>query len=238
MCGRYRIKDTDLLTAFLRETFGIPAWVKDRNAPRYNIAPSLEVPVIIMDEEGDVMPIPTMMKWGFVPFWQKPEIKKIEPNARSEGITEKPTFRDAVQKRRLLVPADGFYEWERRSEREKYPFDIHLKGNRPFVMAGIYEKATQLRPASFALLTTRPNELMASIHDRMPVILETEQAKRWLQRGPITSDEVAQLSSPRRSDDMEAIPISGLVNNAANDLAEVLEPVSPPPPKQIQGELF
>lgn len=236
MCGRYRIKDPERLKQFLREAYGID-W--DENpSPRYNIAPSLEVPVIVMDDEGDVLPIPSTMKWGFAPYWQAAENRKIEPNARAESVVEKPTFREAVQRRRLLVPADGFYEWERRSDREKYPFDIHLQGDRPFLMAGIYEQATQLRPASFALLTTRPNELMAKIHDRMPVILEGEQARRWLRRGPITAEEMARLSAPRRADDMAAVPISTLVNNAANDLPEVLEPVSPPPPKQVQDELF
>jgi putative SOS response-associated peptidase YedK len=105
-------------------------------------------------------------------------------------------------------------------------------------MAGIYEKATQLRPASFALLTTRANELMSSIHDRMPVILEPERARRWLNRGPLTAEEVAGLCTPLRADVMEAVPISGLVNDAANDMPEVLEPANPPPPKHVQAELF
>src|ERR1043165_4331234 len=130
MCGRYRIKDIARLKEFLRETFGMDWDAHGR--PRYNIAPSLEVPVIVMDDDVDVQPIPAQMKWGFAPSWQDADNKRIEPNARSEGIVEKPTFREAVQRRRLLVPADGFYEWERRSEREKYPFDIHLKGGRPF----------------------------------------------------------------------------------------------------------
>ena len=236
MCGRYRIKDTDLLTDHLRRTFGIPDWVK--GPARYNIAPSLECPVIIMDDEGDVQPIPSIMRWGFMPFWQKPDDKKIEVNARSEGISAKPKFRDAVKKRRCLVPADGFYEWRRDTPRISYPFDFHFKGNRPFVMAGIYERATEGRPANFALLTTGPNELMAPIHHRMPVILGVEKAKRWLTPGPVTDAEIDELATPYPAQEMEAVPISTLVNSPKNDLPEILEPVMPPPPKQSQGELF
>lgn len=236
MCGRYRIKDTDVLTAHLRLTFGIPDWVK--GPARYNIAPSLDCPVLIMDEESDVPPIPYMMRWGFMPFWQKPEDKKFEVNARSEGITTKPKFREAVKKRRCLVPADGFYEWRRDTPKVSYPFDFHLRGDRPFVMAGIYEKATQLRPATFCLLTTGPNAVMAPIHDRMPVILEPEKAKRWLTRERLTEAEQENLTAPYAGSDMEAVPISTLVNSPKNDAPEVLERVMAPPPKQTQAELF
>ncbi len=141
------------------------------------------------------------------------------------------------------MPVDGFYEWLRLDEKTKYPFDIHLTGNRPFVIPGIYEKATEIRPATFAVLTTRPNEMMSKIHNRMPAILDVEEAKRWLRPGSIDPALVAELTAPHGSNDMEAIPISSLVNSPRNDVPEVLEqvaftPPSPPPPKQIQGELF
>ena len=242
MCGRYRIKDTDVLTEHLRRTFGIPDWVKDRNAPRYNIAPSQDCPVIIMDDEGDVLPIPMMMRWGFIPFWETSDKPKMAPiNAQSEKVATTGMFKQSLQKRRCLVPADGFYEWLRLDEKTKYPFDIHLKGGRPFLMAGIYEKATATRPATFAVLTTRPNELMQKIHDRMPAILDEEESKAWLRRGEITSEQVAQLTSPHPAEDMEATPISSLVNSPKNDVPDVLTPVAPPPPptpRQVQGELF
>jgi putative SOS response-associated peptidase YedK len=241
MCGRYRIKETDELTAHLRATFGIPDWVPDR--PRYNIAPSQDCPVIIMDDEGDII-VPASMRWGYVPFWEKSEKPKLAPiNAQSESVATNGMFRQSVQKRRCLVPADGFYEWLRFDEKTKVPFDIHLKGGRSFFMAGLYEKATETRPATFAILTTRPNELMAKIHTRMPAILDDDEAKRWIQRGAITPDQVAEFTAPHPAEEMEAIPISALVNSPKNDLPEVLAPVAftpppKPPPKPVQGELF
>lgn len=241
MCGRYRLKDTDRLTEYLRNTLGIPAWVKDRNDPRYNIAPSQDCPVIIMDDEGDVMPIPTFMRWGLVPFWETSDKPKMAPiNAQAEKVASNAMFRQSVQKRRCLVPADGFYEWKRFDERTKFPFDIHLKGSRPFVMAGIYEKATETRPATFAVLTTAPNELMQTIHDRMPAILDDEEAKAWLRFGPVTAEEIAALTKPHETEDMEAIAISQLVNSPRNDVPEILTPVTYTPPSKppVQGELF
>lgn len=240
MCGRYRIKDTDRLTAYLRSTHNIPDWVKNEYA-RFNIAPGQDCPVIIMDDEGDVLPIPTMMRWGFVPYWYKPDSPaRPQTNARSEGAMDSAMFREALKRRRCLIPADGFYEWKRFDEKTKQPFDIHLKGDRPFVMAGIYERATGDRPATFAVLTTGPNEMMAKIHDRMPVILDDQEAKTWLKPHAVSAHEMAAFATPHPTEDMEAVPISALVNNAKNDGPEILEPVSyaPPPPKPVQGELF
>lgn len=241
MCGRYRIKDTDELTRHLRDTFGIPDWVQP--TPRYNVAPSQQCPVIIMDDEGDIV-VPAVMRWGFVPFWEKSEQPKLAPiNAQAESVATSGMFRQSVQRRRCLVPADGFYEWLRLDEKTKVPFDIHLKGGRSFFMAGIYEKPAGPRPATFAILTTRPNALMEKIHRRMPVILDDDEAKRWLQRGDLTPERVAELTAPHPAEDMEATPISSLVNSPRNDRPEVLEPVAftpppPAPPKPVQGELF
>lgn len=242
MCGRYRIKETRGLAAYVRETFGGDEW-EEGLKPRYNIAPSQDCPVITLDDEGDVV-VPATMRWGFVPYWEKAEKPKVAPiNVQAERATENGMFRQAMQRRRCLVPADGFYEWLRLDEKTKVPFDIHLQGGRPFFMAGIFEQATEVRPATFAVLTTAPNELMAKIHTRMPAILDEAEAKRWLRRGEITADEVAELTAPHPASDMEAVSVSALVNNPRNDLPEVLEPVAftpppPEPPKPVQGELF
>lgn len=240
MCGRYRIKDTDQLTAHLRETFGIPEWVEELNRPRFNIAPSQDCPVVIMDDEGEAI-VPAFMRWGFVPYWEKSERPKIAPiNVQAETVATNGMFRQSLQKRRCLIPADGFYEWLRLDEQTKVPFDIHLRGSRPFFMAGIYEQAAAGRPATFAVLTTTPNELMAKIHTRMPAILDDHEAKRWLTPGGVTPENVAGFAAPHPADEMEAVSISSLVNNPRNDLPEVLEPAAftPPPPKPVQGELF
>jgi putative SOS response-associated peptidase YedK len=241
MCGRYRIKNTAGLREFLQEKYGITEWGDAHHFPRFNIAPSQDCPVIIMDDEGDVLPIPAMMRWGFVPGWEKAEKPALAPiNAQSEKVATNGMFRNAVQKRRCLVPADGFYEWLRLDEKTKYPFDIHLKGGRPFLMAGIYECATEIRPATFAVLTTGPNAIMTKIHNRMPAILDDDEARAWLKPGPLTPEQVATLTVPHGAEDMEAIPISSLVNSPKNDVPEVLAPVAftPPPAKPIQGELF
>jgi putative SOS response-associated peptidase YedK len=244
MCGRYRIKDTDHISEYLRMTHNIPNWLIDQRNSRFNIAPSQDCPVIIMDDEGDVLPIPCLMRWGFIPYWEQSDKPPKTPiNARSEGVMTTGMFKQSVQRRRCLVPADGFYEWLRCDEKTKFPFDIHLKGGRPFLMAGIYETATTTRPATFAILTTGPNEVMKKIHDRMPAILNDEKAKRWLAPGPVTAEQIAELTAPHPADEMEATPISSLVNSPRNDVPEVLTPVNfvpppPPPPKQVQGELF
>lgn len=237
MCGRYRIKDTDELTEHLRQAFGIPDWVVDRT--RYNIAPSQELPIVARDDDGKLTL--ATMRWGFVPFWEKSGKPKLAPiNAQTEKVATSAMFRQSVQKRRCLVPADGFFEWLRLDENTKVPFDIHLKSQRSFFMAGLFEKSTETRPATYAILTTRANELMARIHTRMPAILDDEEAKRWIGPGPMTSEQVAELTVPHPTEEMEATPISSLVNSPRNDGPEVLEPVAfmPPPPKPAQGELF
>jgi putative SOS response-associated peptidase YedK len=233
MCGRYRIKDTDLLTAHLRRTFGIPDWVM---APRYNIAPSQSLPVISRNVAGEAVVTP--MRWGFVPFWEKFPKPKVAPiNAQSEKVATNGLFRSALQRHRCVVPADGFYEWLRLDESTKAPFDIHLRDGRPFFMAGVFEPATESRPATYAILTTAANTLVARIHSRMPAILEETEAHRWLTPGPIAAEEVATLTEPHPAEDMAAVPVSPLVNSPRHDLPECLAPVDFVPPP-VQRELF
>jgi putative SOS response-associated peptidase YedK len=241
MCGRYRIKNTKGLSEHLRDTFGIEEGVPAQ--PRYNIAPSQDCPVIIMDDEGDVV-VPSSMRWGYVPYWEQSEKPKVAPiNAQAESVVTNGMFRQSLQRRRCLVPADGFFEWLRLDEKTKVPFDIRLKSGRSFFMAGIYENAVANRPATFAILTTRPNELMVKIHSRMPAILDDDKARRWMRRGSLTMETVAELTAPHPAEEMETTTISALVNSPRNDGPEVLEPVlfvPPPkePPRPVQGELF
>jgi putative SOS response-associated peptidase YedK len=240
MCGRYRIKETDELTRHLRDTFNIPDWVPER--PRYNIAPSQDLPVLALDEDG--RPEVATMRWGFVPEWEKADKPKLAPiNAQAEKVAANGMFRGALQKRRCLALADGFYEWLRLDEKTKIPFDIHLRGGRSFFMAGIYSAATEQRPATFAVLTTGPNDLMRTIHNRMPAILDDDEARQWITPGPLSAEQVAALTVPHAAAEMEASPISALVNSPRNDGPEILEPVAftrppPAPPKPVQTELF
>ena len=223
MCGRYHIKDTDELTRHLRDTFKIPDWVQDR---RYNIAPSQTLLLVATDEEGQPKARP--MRWGLVPYWERCEKPKMAPvNARSETAFTNGMFKQSLQKRRCLIPADGFYEWKRFDPdgKRKQAYEIHLKGERPFLFAGIYEEATGLRPATFLLFTTRPNEVMQPIHDRMPVILTGDEAKRWIEPGPLAAEQFAAFAEPYSADQMEAHPVSSLVNSPKNDVPECLAPV-------------
>jgi putative SOS response-associated peptidase YedK len=178
---------------------------------------------IANDEAGK--PIAQSMRWGLVPFWEKSEKPKIAPiNAKSEEIAAKPMFRQAVQKRRCLVPADGFFEWKKLGEDVKQPFHIGLTDGRPFYFAAIFEPGNETRPMTVALLTTRPNTLMETIHTRMPVMLNSENAKAWLEARPLPPDELSRLSAPYPADEMRAVPVSRLVNNPRNDSAELLIP--------------
>ena len=220
MCGRYTYANPYAVRELMLRELGV---VIESEAPRYNIAPFQAVPIILSEESGRL--VAQEMRWGLVPFWDKSEKPKIAPiNARSEEAFSKPMFRQAIQRRRALFPADGFFEWQKAPDGRgpKTPYYIRLAGERPFVIAGIYEDATTIRPATCALFTTVPNELMAPIHDRMPAILDTEAALRWLKPGPIGPKEFAAFCQAYPAGGMTARQISPLVNNVRNDRPEVI----------------
>lgn len=191
---------------------------------RWNIAPSQQVTVL--HAEGDRVE-GQGMRWGFVPPWDRSEKPRLAPiNARSEEAFGKPLFREAVRSRRCLVPADGFYEWQRTGETTKTPYCLGLASERPFFLAGLYADAFPgLRPPTFALLTTQPNGAVAPVHDRMPVMLEDGAADRWLRPGPLTEEDYRTLCRPIGSEDMLVWPVSTLVNNPRHETAEVCAPV-------------
>jgi putative SOS response-associated peptidase YedK len=220
MCGRYTLRDPDAVGNELR---ALQVEASERLPQRFNAAPSQALPTVAAD--GDGRPVLRQMQWGFVPYWEKAERPKLAPiNARAETALEKGMFKQALQRRRCLIPADGLYEWKR-TETYKQPFDIHLKGSRPFFFAGIYEAATELRPETFLLFTTQPNELMAAIHDRMPAILTGPKAREWLTPGPLSPEAFVGFTVPHAAADMEAVPVSSYVNNARNDGPDCLVPV-------------
>jgi putative SOS response-associated peptidase YedK len=221
MCGRYGLVDPKRMIADLVIIPGVT--FPEGLLPRYNIAPSQMNPVVATDESG--APRGAFMRWGLVPFWDKSEKPKLAPiNARSEDALDKPMFRQSVQKRRCLVLADGFYEWKRIDEKTKVPHFISLQDGEPFFIAGIYELATAVLPESYALLTTGPNELMEGIHNRMPVILNHEAGKRWLQPGSLAAEDFSLLCRPFESERMKAYPVSSIVNLPKNDVPECIVP--------------
>jgi len=218
MCGRFTI----VPMVDLRERFGLPAG--PAVAPRYNVAPGQEVPVILGGEGNRLVP----MAWGLIPsFGKDPAAGRPAINARAETLLGKPYFRDAVQRGRCLVPASGFYEWKREGGR-RLPFYIRLSGVPLFSFAGLCEAwrdpgGRELR--TFAIITTVPNRLIAPLHDRMPAILPREKEAAWIRPGPVGSAELGDLLGPYPAGEMEAFPVSGKVNDPENEGPDLIRPL-------------
>jgi putative SOS response-associated peptidase YedK len=193
-------------------------------APRYNVAPSQDVPVIVRKGEGnEIMP----MHWGLVPSWAKdPSIGQRMINARAETLAEKPSFKRLIRTRRCLVPADGFYEWRKEGKR-KVPVWVHLKNKEPFGFAGLWDLWKQPEGAelySFTIITTEANELLRNIHDRIPVMLDKLGGERWLDPNFTSFSTLSFLLRSFPSEQMEAHDVSMLVNSPTNDTEECIEP--------------
>jgi putative SOS response-associated peptidase YedK len=224
MCGRYTFQHTEALKRFVEELVETNG---EEFAARYNVAPTQDMPVVKSRKAG--RPRLQVMRWGLIPVNDSgPKPRMIHVNARSEEIIGKRTFKEAVQERRCVVPADGYYEWKRPDEHTKHPYLISLLERRPFFIAGIYEDATAQRPETFALLTCGPNRLMASIHERMPVILDGAGLDHWLQPGPIDALTVASICVPYADEVMQAWPVSSVVNSARHEVPECVVQVEPP----------
>lgn len=190
--------------------------------PRYNIAPTQDIAAIRQTEEGDIEC--RALRWGLIPFWAKDKsIGNRMINARAETIAEKPSFRAAYKKRRCLIPADGFYEW-RKDAGEKTPWYITTSSDEPFAFAGLWEDWTDKQTGesiqSATIVTTAANAFMADLHHRMPVILEPETARAWLQGEPDFVQEFNDALCPS----LQAWPVQRTVNKASNEGAELIIP--------------
>ena len=197
--------------------------------PRFNIAPSQPVPVVrLAPQQPQPQRELVWLRWGLIPSWAKdPAIGNRMINARAETVAEKPAYRAALRRRRCLVAADGFYEWQRTGGR-KQPYFIHMRDDRPFAFAGLWEAwegPDQSAIESCTLLTTEPNELVRPIHNRMPVILAPDDYDRWLDPAVQKPEQLAPLLGPYPSDEMTADPVSTFVNSPANDGPQCIEPV-------------
>ena len=219
MCGRYSLKTpADTLAEHFRLA------TAPSLSPRFNIAPSQMIAVVRGGTWGQV-------RWGLIPSWAKdPTIGSRMINARAETVAEKPAFREAVARSRCLVPADGYYEWQRQDGKgqRKQPFYIRLRDGRPFAFAGLWERWTGPDGKTIetcAILTTEPNESLRAIHDRMPVILAPHEYDQWLDPSIRQAQLLQQLFRAYPSDDMTAYPVGLRVNDPQNDDAGCLEPM-------------
>lgn len=239
MCGRYRIKDTAAVDELTRRLFGIPQWATGPIPSRYNLAPSQALPALVRAAKGEVESM--TLRWGFVASWSPAGAPPLRPiNAQAETVGTKAMFREATQRRRCLIPADGFYEWRRLSSTDRQAYDIHLRGGRPFYFAGIFGLDPEGESPGCAVLTTQANAAVAPVHARMPVILEGEAAQQWLAPAAPDAQTLAKLTAPHAADDTELVPVSSRVNSPAHDDPSCLEPVRmlPTPPRPQQGLLF
>jgi putative SOS response-associated peptidase YedK len=221
MCGRYTFAPDLSQIGELFPGFEVP----EELAPRYNIAPTQKVPVILNDGRQRI----ELVRWGLIPSWAKdPAIGNRLINARAETLAEKPSFRSAFKRRRCLILADGFYEWQKTpGQRTKTPHYIRLRSGDPFAFAGLWESwrsPDDDRVLSCTIVTTSPNPLIASIHNRMPVILDPTVHERWLREGEQPKEEMAPLLAPYPPEQMEAYPVSTLVNSPKNDVPACIEP--------------
>jgi putative SOS response-associated peptidase YedK len=220
MCGRYTLRSPGPLIARI---FGLAA--DPGLAPRYNIAPSQAVAVV---RQADGERRLDMLRWGLVPSWARdPSMGNRMINARGETVHDKPAFRTAFRRRRCLVPADGFYEWQQQ-DHGKQPFYIRMREERPFAIAGLWEHWTgpDGEPLeTCTLITTAPNELLAPIHDRMPVILPPAAWTTWLDPDNQDTELLRALLLPYPANDMTAYPVGRRVNNPRSDDPECIAAV-------------
>lgn len=210
MCGRFTLRTPAATILEAMQAQG-PDYT-DAIQPRYNIAPSQLVPSVALKKGNPTQRGLAFLRWGFTPSWSDGRLRPI--NAKAEGVATNGMFRTSFAKRRCLVPADGFIEWKTEG-RKKHPFHFTLASGELFAFAGLWDTHQEFGP-SCCIVTTTPNELVAEVHDRMPVILHATSYAKWLDPNA-TPEELQALLVPFPADEMEATPISDYVNNAKNE---------------------
>jgi putative SOS response-associated peptidase YedK len=221
MCGRYVITSSP---AAIRALFGYPE--QPNFPPRYNVAPTQPIPIVrLADGKRQFV----LMRWGLIPAWVKdPKQFSLLINARADSVVDKPAFRAAMRRRRCLIPADGFYEWQDIGGR-KQPYFVRLKKSGPFSFAGLWETWTGPNGEEIdtaAIVTTKANRTLSAIHDRMPVILPPQAFDLWLDCAHVDANTAAALLLPARDDVLEAYAISPAVNRVANDSEALVAPLN------------
>jgi putative SOS response-associated peptidase YedK len=224
MCGRYTLTSSgeDLALAFdLPELPFVP--------PRYNMAPTQEAAVVRVLEPGGPRRLDPL-KWGLIPFWAKEaSIGNKMINARAESVAEKPAYKSSFKNKRCLVAADGFYEWKKEGKL-KQPYLIRRADKKPFAFAGLWSSWRNPEQGgqpvqTFTILTTSANDLMRPLHDRMPVILDCENFDLWLDPKVQDPEALQKLLVPYAVEGFEAFPVSRVVNNPVNEVADCIAPL-------------
>jgi putative SOS response-associated peptidase YedK len=220
MCGRYTLTDPD--PRLLRFRFGLTEAAEIEQVPRYNVAPTDSVLAVRLNEEGERDP--GVLRWGLIPHHADPDtFDRLLINARAETVAEAPAFREAFEADRCLIVADGFYEW-RAEETGKKPVWITRPDREPFAFAGLWAAARRGDGSSIhscAIVTCEPSEVVAPIHDRMPVILGQQAEEGWLEPGSSPA-ELLGLLVP--TDELEVTEVSDAVNDVRQDGPALIEP--------------
>jgi putative SOS response-associated peptidase YedK len=193
--------------------------------PRYNIAPSQTINVVFAPETERIL---AQLKWGLVPSWAKDsEIGNRMINARAETIAEKPSFREAFKSRRCIIPASGFYEWQKKGTKAKQPFYFYLKEKEVFGFAGLWDtwidKRTGEELETCAIITTEANRVLEPVHDRMPVILQPKDYEQWLDAKEKDTEKLQKLLAPYPAAEMDLYEVSKSVNIPSNDSPELIQ---------------
>jgi putative SOS response-associated peptidase YedK len=226
MCGRYVRKSTRREIA---AWFGTDIGIEDENdldwGASYNVAPQTFQPVVRLNRDTGQREI-VLMRWGLIPCWSKDaKIGYSTINAKAETVATAPAFREAFKRRRCLVPADAFYEWQKLDPRHKQPFAIALASREPYGFAGVWERwkdpQTHEWLETFSIITTDPNQVVAPLHNRMPVIIERKDYARWLGGDP--APPPIGLLRPFPAEQMIAWKVDKAVGNVGNDSAQLLE---------------
>ncbi len=238
MCGRFVQASPP---AVLADRFAVDEIaIADQPAPDYNVTPRAEVPAVVQRAAGHRTL--ELMRWGLVPSWaDSPAVGDRLINARAETLLDKPAFAQAFRRRRCIIPADGFYEWQARpGRRRKQPMFVHRRDGEPMAFAGLWEvwreRADDPWLVTCTVITTDANSLMAPIHDRMPALLPRDVWDEWLDRERADVDALGALLGPAPDDDLEVWRVRPLVSDPRHNGPELVEPVPPDEPDDDDGQ--